>query len=389
MNEPDIPLSGRDDLHTKIRAQLANTPHEPLVVIGRKAVGKTTFLHGLIETAPQNAIPIFMALQTVTIDDETHFWVMFSQHILDGLNWYGLSLSDVPMNEGESGYDWFVGGFLPMVTKVLRQRYLLILWDDAHRLMTDSLPDIFIHLRGICSGYVQMVFALDTHHEDKMSQFMPFITTKHQYRLGNLSRLGCEIILRHHQPSIGNDMIDSIYAAAGGLPRLIGRYEDELGKYADIKALNHAVYVLSVDDFWGIWTSRTPDEQLVLTAIADLFYDDPLRPITTTTIAAWSAKSDYLLDETAINAALRGLLYDEIIQMSHNQIRVNGEHFRKWLLENARIGGEITPKPASNISLMLIIITLVIVGMVLVVILSVLGNNTDTTLIIPTVTPSS
>lgn len=389
MNEPDIPLSGRDDLQTKIRAQLTNTPHEPLVVIGRKAIGKTTFLRGLIETAPQNAIPIFIALETMTIDDEAHFWVIFSQHILETLHFYGLMLSDVPMNDDESVRDWFVGGFLPMLMKVLRQRYLLILWDDAHRLMADSLPDIFTHLRGICSGYVQMVFALDTHHEDRISQFMPFITTKHQYRLGNLSRLGCEVILRHHQPSIGNDMIDGIYTATGGLPRLIGRYEDELGKYADIKALNNAIYAQSVDDFLVLWTSRTPDEQLVLTAIADLFYDDPLRPISTLTIASWSAKSDYLLDETAISAALRGLLYDEIIHMSNNQIRVNGELFRKWLLENARINEERTPQTKNNISLPVIIITLIIVAVILVVILNLLGNNSDTTLIIPTVTPSS
>lgn len=388
MNDTDIPLSGRDDLLTKIRAQLANAPHEPLVVIGRKAVGKTTFLRGLLETSQPNTIPVFIALQTVMIDDETHFWVITSQHILETLHFYGVVLSDVPMGD-ESAREWFIGGFMPMVVKTLRQRHLLMVWDDAHQLMVDALPDIFLHLREMCSGYMQMVFAIDIAHEDKISQFMPYITTKHQYRLGNLSRLGCEIILRHHQPSIGNDMIDGIYTATGGLPRLIGRYSDELGKYADIKGLNNAVYAQSTDDFLAIWTTRTPDEQLVLTAIADLFYDDPLRPVTTTTIASWSAKSDYLLDETAISAALRGLLYDEIILMTHHQISVNGELFRKWLLENARITGEISSKPANNLTIVLIMITLIIVGIVLVLIFNLLGNNSDGIISIPTVTPSS
>jgi len=386
MNDTDNPpFSGRDDLLIKIRAQLANTPQEPLVVIGRKAIGKTTFLYRLAETAPATTIPIFFSLGSMTIDDESHFWVMTSQYILEGIEQYGLSVPDVPIDE--SARDWFMNGFLPAIIKVLRQRHLLLVWDDAHRLMTETLPnDLFIQLDALCSVTIQMVFGIDIAHEDQLRQFMPFITTSHQLRLGNLSRLGCEVILRHHQPSIGNEMIDSIYTATGGLPILIGRYTDELGTHPDIKALNHAIYAKSGDDFLRIWTSRTPDEQLVLTAIADLFYDDPLRPITTTTIASWSAKSDYLLDETAINAASRGLLYDEIILMANNQITVNGELFRKWLLENARISGAKSAD-VTKIPVQMIILTIIIVGVVLVIILSLIGNVSDGGNIIPTVTP--
>jgi len=386
MNDTDNPpFSGRDDLLTKVRAQLANTPHEPLVVIGRKAIGKTTFLYRLIETAPANTIPIFFALKEITIDDESHFWVMTSQHILEGIEQYGLSIPDVPMDE--SAREWFINGFLPAIIKILRQRHLLLVWDDAHRLMTEVLPnDLFIQLDSFCSVNIQMVFGIDIAYEDQLGNFMPFITTSHQLRLGNLSRLGCEVILRHYQPSIGNEMIDSIYTATGGLPILIGRYTDELGVHSDIKALNNAVYAKSGDDFLRIWTSRTPDEQLVLTAIADLFYDDPLRPITTSIIASWSAKSDYLLDETAINAASRGLLYDEIILMANNQITVNGELFRKWLLENARISGAKSPELA-QIPLQIIIFTIIIAGILLVIILNLIGNVSDGGNIIPTVTP--
>ena len=386
MNDTDNPpFSGRDDLLIKIRAQLANTPQEPLVVIGRKGIGKTTFLHRLAETTLVNTIPIFFSLCDITIDDESHFWVMTSQHILEGIEQYGLSIPDVPMDE--SAREWFINGFLPAIIKILRQRHLLLVWDDAHRLMTESLSnDLFIQLDTLCSVNIQMVFGIDISHEDQLAQFMPFITTSHQLRLGNLSRLGCEVILRHYQPSIGNEMIDSIYTATGGLPILIGRYTDELGVHSDIKALNNAVYAKSGDDFLRIWTSRTPDEQLVLTAIADLFYDDPLRPITTSIIASWSAKSDYLLDETAINAASRGLLYDEIILMANNQITVNGELFRKWLLENARISGAKSPELA-QIPLQIIIFTIIIVGILLVIILNLIGNVSDGGNIIPTVTP--
>ncbi|HRF96422.1 MAG TPA: hypothetical protein PLZ51_14550, partial [Aggregatilineales bacterium] len=116
------------------------------------------------------------------------------------------------------------------------------------------------------------------------------------------------------------------------------------------------------------------------------FYDDPLRPIFTTTIATWSARSDYLLDETTINAALRGLLYDEIISMKANQISINGELFRKWLLENARISADkSTEKPSIPISL--IMGTVVVLGILFLIIVLALGGTPNSGgEIIPTVT---
>ncbi|MDZ4671414.1 MAG: hypothetical protein SH821_11130 [Phototrophicales bacterium] len=381
----NLPIAGRDDQLTRIQSQLANAPQEPLVVIGRKSIGKTLFLHQLATITPPHIIPIIIALTSIDIDDESHFWVMTSQHIVEVLEAHGIGIADIPLNE--SGRVWFVDGFFPAVVRAMRQRDLLLLWDDAHRLLDNNLPDdIFSALRGLCSAQAQMIFAFDIAYEDRLGQFMPFIIQKHQLRLGNLSRTGCETILRSHLDSIGDDMIEAIYVATGGLPHLVQRYGDEMGgEHANIKTMNTVVYDQSVKDFLAMWSACTPDEQLVLTAIADLFYDDPLRPILTTTIATWSVQSDYLLDETAINAVLRGLLYAEFIRISNHQIAVNGDLFRKWLLENARIVGDKS-QTSQAIPMNLIIGGIIIIGIAILLLLASFGDTTSSSGIIPTVT---
>lgn len=386
MTDPDpLPYAGRDETLARIHTQRTNAPHEPLVVIGRKRIGKTTFLHQLIHTASHHSIGVFITLTDLALDDEDYLWVMTSQIILDTLAWYQIIIPELLSDE--SARVWFVSIFLPAVIKALRGRDLLLLWDDAHQLLNENLPnDLFETLHGLCSPSLQMIFAFDIAYEDQMGQFMPFIKPKHQLRLGNLSLAGCESVLAGYQHGLGTEMVKAIYEATGGLPHLLHHYGAELGQYADIKTLNTAVYERVKDDFLAIWAGRSADEKLVLTAIADLFYDDPLRPINNAHIATWSTKSDYLLDETAINAALRGLVYDELVLLDNHHVRVNGDLWRKWLLEHARISGDKSNKRQS-VPMSLIIGTLVVVIIAVLLILSIFGGASDIGVTIPTITP--
>ncbi len=380
-----LPYAGRDEALARIHTQRTNAPHEPLVMIGRERIGKTAFLHQLIRTASHHSIGVFIALDDVSLDDEDQLWVMTSQIILDTLAWYPITIPDMPSDE--SARVWFVSIFVPTLIKALRGRDLLLLWDDAHHLLSENLPDdLFETLRGLCSPSIQMVFAFDIGYEDQIGQFMPFIKPNHQLRLTNLSLAGCEAVLAGYQSGLGAEMVKAIYEATGGLPHLLHHYGAELGQYADIKTLNNAVYERVKEDFLAIWTGRSADEKLVLTAIADLFYDDPLRPISTTHIATWSTKSDYLLDETAINAALRGLVYDELVLLENHHIRVKGDLWRKWLLEHARISGDLSNNRQS-VPISLIIGTLVVVIITILLILSIFGGVSDGGVTIPTITP--
>ncbi|MCL4256436.1 MAG: hypothetical protein KJ043_21955, partial [Anaerolineae bacterium] len=328
-----------------------------------------------------HSIGVFIALADMSVEDEDQFWVTTSQIILDTLAWYQIILPEMPSDE--SARVWFGSIFVPAVIKALRGHDMLLLWDDAHHLLSEKLPDdLFEILRGLCSPAIQMVFAFE------IGQFMPFIKPKHQLRLGNLSLAGCEAVLAGYQSGLGAEMVRAIYEATGGLPHLLHHYGAELGQYADIKILNNAVYERVKDDFLAIWTSRSADEKLVLTAIADLFYDDPLRPISNAHIATWSTKSDYLLDETAINAALRGLVYDELALLENHHVRVRGDLWRKWLLEHARIGGDKSNK-RQPVPMSLIIGTLVVVIIAVLLTLIIFGGASDSGVTIPTITPIS
>lgn len=380
-----LPFAGRDEALARIHTQRLNAPHDPLVVIGRRYIGKTTFLHHLIQTASPHTIGVFLALSTWSYDDEEQVWVTTSQTILDRLQVYGITVP--PISSDESARTWFVTIFIPAVIKALRGRDLLLVWDDAHHLLSDKLPDDFFEtLHTLCSPAIQMVFAFETTHEDKIGQFMPFIKPNHQLRLGNLSLAGCETLLRQYHIGLGEAMIQAIYEATAGLPHLLHHYGAELGQHADIKSLNNAVYERLQDDFLVIWEGRSADEKLVLTAIADLFYDDPLRPIRTSHIASWSTNSDYLLDETAINAALRGLVYDELVILDNHHVRINGDLWRRWLLENARIGDNVTKK-YQHVPAGVIIGTLMVIVMVIAFILILFSSVSDGGVSIPTITP--
>lgn len=385
-NDP-LPYAGRDEALARIHTHRANAPHEPLVVIGRRHIGKTAFFRQVMHTVPQHTIAVLIPLGDISPDDEAHLWVMTSQYILDRLTQQGMILPELTAED--SARVWFIMHFMPMVIKTLRGRELLLLWDDAHRLLSTNLPDdLFETLRGLCSPSIQMIFAFDIRHEDHLSQFMPFITPKHVLRLGNLSHAGCLAILANHRGGVGEAMIRAIYDGSGGQPYIIQQYGYELGAHGDIKAMNNAVYARVADEFLRIWDERTAEEKLVLTAFADLFYDDPLRPITTAHIATWSVNSDYLLDETAISAALRGLLYDELVILDNHHIRVQGDLFRKWLLENARIGGKSADE-RQTVPIGIIIVTVIIVAVMILVILSLFDRTTDGGMNIPTITPLS
>jgi hypothetical protein len=66
-------------------------------------------------------------------------------------------------------------------------------------------------------------------------------------------------------------------------------------------------------------------------------YDDPLSPIDTGRIEGWLVETDYPLDATAINAALRGLEYREIVRSTAKGLAITAGMMQTWLLEHARL----------------------------------------------------
>ena len=126
----------------------------------------------------------------------------------------------------------------------------------------------------------------------------------------------------------------------------------------------------------------------MLTAIASLIYDDPIKTVTAERIEAWLVETDYPLDIVAIHAALRGLDYQDIVSNYRNEgFKLIAGMMQTWLLEHARLT-DGTGLSGFNVKLSWRMITLVIVVITLLVaLLFVLPSPTlDTSGTIPTVT---
>jgi hypothetical protein len=111
----------------------------------------------------------------------------------------------------------------------------------------------------------------------------------------------------------------------------------------DTKALTPKVYTYGDDDYRYMWSRLSLNERLVLTAISGLLYGDPLGRIEAATIEGWLVETDYPMDITSINAALRSLEYREIVQATADGLRLTAEMLQTWLLENARLSERAAP----------------------------------------------
>ena len=81
----------------------------------------------------------------------------------------------------------------------------------------------------------------------------------------------------------------------------------------DVKALTSTIYLYNEADYRVLWDHLGANERLVLTAMSDLLYNDPLGRMDAQAIQSWLVETDFPLDMTAINATLRSLEYREIL----------------------------------------------------------------------------
>ena len=78
----------------------------------------------------------------------------------------------------------------------------------------------------------------------------------------------------------------------------------------------------------------TDNEQLLLLTISNLRHDDPLQSLTVDRLTKWLIDSEYPLDQTAVNAVLRGLEYRELVVQRSSGIELTCGLFQTWLLSH-------------------------------------------------------
>jgi conflict system STAND superfamily ATPase len=364
------PFAGRQKAFEFLYQQLTNPAGtETSLIIGRRDSGKTALLNHFSRFFDESFLGVMIPLKGNEFTSEADWLNLFVDGAARELAERNYTLSRLPEFEGAASAmrAWFTETYLPEILNVIRRhRRLVFLLDDADVLLKviqdGKLPDDTIaFLHGLVQSNPQfgLVLTLDVQYESDIAQLSPLATLEDIFRLTNLSGDEASWLLTEpaaEQYKLSPETATAVYKATGGQPRLLQCFGFELFRLwegrpnrppftlDDIKQVTAAVYAQSEADLRGAWSAATRNERLVLTAISSLIYADPLGKITPTGIESWLVETDYPMDGTGINAAIRGLEYREMVEHTPDGIRLNAGMMQTWLLENGRLN-ERTGRP--------------------------------------------
>jgi hypothetical protein len=357
------PFAGRQKAFEFLYQQLTNPAGtETSLIIGRRDSGKTALLNHFSRFFDDSFLGVMIPLKGKVFASEADWLNLFVDGAARELAERNYTLSRLPEFEGAAGTmrGWFTETYMPEILNIIRRhRRLVFLLDDADvllkaivdgKLPDDSIP--FLHGLVQTNPQLGLVLTLDAQYDADITQLSPLVTLEDTFRLANLSE--DETIWLLSEPAAGHyklsaETATAVYKATGGQPRLLQLFGFELFQrwearpnrppftLDDVKQVTSAVYAQSEGDLRAAWSAATRNERLVLTAISSLIYADPLGKITPAGIESWLVETDYPMDGTGINAAIRGLEYREIVEHTPEGVRLNAGMMQSWLLENGRL----------------------------------------------------
>ncbi len=359
-----VPFVGRKPAFTRLHQYLRD-PHNAhaLLYLGRRLTGKTAFLQRCEVMFDDGFIGVSIPLRHHPLRTEDDLLRLLVQRSLSVLTHRDLTLSRLPeWPDTESDRrGWLHADWLPAAWQVIRpHRQLVWLLDDVDVLL-DAVErgaisaDIFAYLSTLLVAHPQLrlVLTLAEAQEQRLLQMQPLVDVAQVQRLLNLTPADTADLLREPVSdlyTVAEAGAAEVYQITGGQPQWLqrvafavyGLWETQtpqsIIRLEDIKSLFAQVYADSHAELQAIWSGLTDNERLLLTAISQLYYDDPLRPIDTQVLAAWLVETDYPLDATAIHAVIRSLDYREIItHQPGGALRISSQLMQRWLLENANL----------------------------------------------------
>jgi hypothetical protein len=368
------PFAGRKAAFARLYQQLTDTVRQSaLVVLGGRHIGKTALLYAFSAAFSETVVGVYVSLRETALDSETDFILGLAQAATAALFDQGYALSRLTDIEppGDQPRLWLDTIFLPgAIATIHSPRQLVFLLDDADRLLPairgGLLPqDTFDFLHHLMQQHPQMGFALtlDTEFEHDIPAMQPLVSLNEVYRLTNLDEDETRWLLQEPARgcySVPDDCALLIHNATGGAPALAQQFGYQLFRrwqvypdlnvvtLEDVKALTIKVYAYGEDDYRYLWSRLTLNERLVLTSMSGLLYNDPLGRIDTSALESWLVETDYPMDVTSINAALRSLEYREIVLASGDGLTLNAGMLQTWLLDNARLNDRATPLKAPS-----------------------------------------
>lgn len=366
------PFAGRKDSFARLYARLLDPVNTGAIMfLGRQHVGKTALLHNAITVFNETAVGVYVPLRDANLDTEAYWLLALAQAINTVLVEDGYTVSRLSQMDpiGDQPRQWLEVTFLPQVLGAVRRK-LLILLDDADCLLmavrSGRLPvDTFSYLSGLAKKFQNLYFALtlDSAYESDIDDFAPLVVSTDVIRLTNLSADESQWLLQmpaHGLYVVPDDLAQAAHKLIGGAPGLaqhlgyefFRRWETypELNVFTldDLKTLTSAIYLYNEADYRALWERLNANERIVLTAISDLFYNDPLGRLDATAIQGWLIETDFPLDITAINATLRSLEYRDILLPTPGGITLSASLMQSWLLDNARLGRRMPPSASAT-----------------------------------------
>ena len=355
------PFAGRQAAFSRLYQTLTDAGGgRALLVTGRRRIGRTALLYAFDNAFGDTIVSAYVPLREVALASEPDFLMELAQDIAAALVDHDVppgKLSELKPPAGDYRV-WFEEDFLRAVFHQLRLRRLALLIDDADRLLSavlaSALPDdLFGWLRKLLDRWPSLGIILAAPDDDTLDavSFGPLVTLNDHVRLMNLAPDETRWLIQ--EPARGcyttpDEAAAAVQRMTGGAPalahqfgyRLFERWETgstNLMGVDEVRAVTGAVYKNAVEDFRRQWNACSLNERLVLTAITDLIYDDPLDRISVPQLQAWLTDTDYPLDTTAVLSALRSLEYNEIVAGMPDAIVITSGLMQNWLLENARL----------------------------------------------------
>ncbi|MEL6404080.1 MAG: hypothetical protein AAFR81_06935 [Chloroflexota bacterium] len=359
------PYAGRETLFARLQQYILDPTHRNAVVItGQRRMGKTATVREFTRIFSDPILPVLVMSDdvqpTFNTENLVHLLVARINAILDE---HDFSLVRVPEladslqseasndEEGETEPDekpvlstiaWFMDVYMPEVMAIIRpHRRIVWLFDDALFLNTGNDDTIgYLHDLLAQESQLAIILTMDTEDDAALSGLQPLVDPVRVERLQPLSVEESNALIDLYVPEIDDSLLEKIVTASGGYPQLVRWFAEAHAQNTNTiyETLRQTVYKQSDEVFRDLWQLFTRDERLVLTAIASLIYNDPIKPVTAKRIESWLVETDYLLDIVAINAALRGLDYRHVVSYQEGGgIKLTVGLMQKWLLEQARL----------------------------------------------------
>jgi len=316
---------------------------------------------------------------------------------MQALSQKDFSLNRLPKQNAEDQdmRRWMTTEYLPDMFAVIRGRRLVWLLDDTGSLIQWAKdgklpPDHFAYLDGLVTQFQNLgiIMAMDSRYEMQIPSMSPLVSVTDVYRLANLTSEETRALIQQpiqNEYRVNDEAATAIFEATAGQPRLVQRFGAALYDFhqvtdtprtiltlEDVKTVTSNVQKQSESDFQKMWDETGRNERLVLTAMTRLMVADPLTPVTITAISEWLIESDYPLDLTTINAAIRGLEYDELIDNTKAGIRLRSSLMQLWLLQHAELQAVTTnavtiPSRRRSLIAAAIVLVLIILALIFVV----------------------